>query len=188
MDKTCVTFTLQRLNISNQYGNIMEIYYSLDKHHSGRNNGTGCLTCLGEFPHPGEVVHVAVAHHGVGGQEKLRGDLERGVGGQGGQVDGHQLVPRQPAKSKDLLQTRERSLLSSSRPNKTFSSSFRFTLHPCIWVASMIIMIMQQSSHTEFGGGKFIFFWCLASQSPYSLKVKELSEGIRSNVLDFIPL
>ena len=90
------------------------------------------LTCLSELGHLGEVVHVAVAHHGVGGQEELRGDLERGVGGQGGQVDGHQPVPRQPANSRDLLQARERSLLSSSRPNKTFSSSFRFTLHPCI--------------------------------------------------------
>ena len=75
----------------------MEIYYSLDKHHSGRNKGTGCLTCLGELPHPGEVVHVAVAEQRVGGQVELGRDLEGGVGGQGGQVDSHQLVPVKPA-------------------------------------------------------------------------------------------
>ena len=54
-----------------------------------------------------------------------------------------------------------RALLSSSQANKTFSSSFRFTLHPCIWVATIIIIIIQQRSHTEFSlGRKFIFFWC----------------------------
>ena len=82
-----MTFTLQRLNISNQYGNIMEIYYSLDKHHSGRNKGTGCLTCLGKFPHPGEVVHVAVAQEGIAGKVEV-GGLQGGVGGEGGQVQG----------------------------------------------------------------------------------------------------
>ena len=78
----------------------MEMYYSFDKH---RNTALVLvLTCLGELPHPGEVVHVTVAQHGVGGQVELGGDLERGVGGQGGEVDSHQLVPSQPANNEHL--------------------------------------------------------------------------------------
>ena len=97
------------------------------------------LTCLGELPHPGEVVHVAVAEQRVGGQVELGRDLDGGVGGQGGQVDRHQLVPLQPETQQICLLS-----LALSQANKTFQASFRFTLHPCICVATMIIIIMQQ--------------------------------------------
>ena len=77
------------------------MYYSLAKHNTVSHSGLQCfslLTCLGELPHPGQVVHVAVTHQRVGGEVELRRDLEGGVGGQGGQVDRHQLVAVQPGK------------------------------------------------------------------------------------------
>ena len=73
----------------------MEIYYSLDKHKTSQDNGGSVLTCLSELPHPGEVVHVAVAQQRVGAQVELGRDLEGGVGDQGGEVDSHQLVTLQ---------------------------------------------------------------------------------------------
>ena len=100
----------------------MEIYYSLDKHNTGQDTmegyGLHCgsvLTCLGELPHPGEVVHVAVAQQRVGAKVELSRDLEGGVGGQGGEVDSHQLVTVKPANNKHTLQP---DLCLSVRPIK----------------------------------------------------------------------
>ena len=60
------------------------------------------LTSLGELPHGGEVVHVTVTQQWVGGQVELGSQLQRGVGGQRGQVDSHQLVAIEPANNKHL--------------------------------------------------------------------------------------
>ena len=60
------------------------------------------LTSLGELPHPGEVVHVTVTQQWVRGQVELGSQLQRGVGGQRGQVDSHQLVAIQSANKKHL--------------------------------------------------------------------------------------
>ena len=39
------------------------------------------LTCLCQLPHPGQIVHVAIAQQRVGRQVELGRDLDGGVGG-----------------------------------------------------------------------------------------------------------